>query len=75
MKNTAEHFEGRAFGRLEVAGSKRIAEAVVATTVEEQVAAIDGHRPIRCECGCPSVGEHNRSAMRLNGAATGRVYA
>jgi hypothetical protein len=70
----AKHYEGRPFYEGEIAGAKRIAEARVAKTVEEQIAATDGSRLISCECGCGDVGTHNAHAREFNMATTGKQY-
>jgi hypothetical protein len=55
----------RPFLPSEIAGAKHIHDVTRAELLEQpDHPKIGGHRPIRCACGCASVGTHNAAVRR-----------
>ena len=60
----AVHKEGREFTATERATMKTIADSNPNLMLDDP--AIHGDRPIECECGHETVGEHNFAVTRLS---------
>lgn len=60
----AMHREGREFRQGERASVKTIAGATPELMLDDP--AIQGDRPVACECGCPDVGSHNARVTDLS---------
>ncbi len=56
---------GEAFAAMERADNHSIADAAVERDLLKVAELIDGHRPVLCECGHETVGEHNYAVTRI----------